>query len=225
MTHLQNAGGSFNGAHCAYVNYFFRHRSHWRLFPYLVALFVICTYPRLITAQERCNIPLPISPDIRGVRLGMKLEEVRAMFPKGVGFGFAPQPDEAGVIDSLDLGILDWYEQREKFKGVEDISLVFADGKLVKIGVSYEKTADWPNVDTFAAQVSSRLALPLAWRRPDNADPTIARVMDCDGFRVIAVAPGPAAKTFIGLVDTAAERAIKEKRAAIEEQKRRAFRP
>lgn len=176
-------------------------------------------------AQDRCNIDLSIAPDIRGIKLGLKYEEVRAMFPKGIAFTFAPKPDEVGVIDSVDLTAFDFYEKGAKFKGVEKMSLVFADGKLVMIGVGYDRSADWPTVTSFAEQVSKSLALPQAWRAPDNADPKIARVMDCEGFRLIAVAPGPGVKTFVGLVDTTAEKLIKERRAAIEEKKRKAFKP
>lgn len=176
-------------------------------------------------AQERCSIDLSISPDIRGVRLGMKPVELRMMFPELPSFKFAQPPDEAGVFDGVlqpwDLGV-----KRKQFEGVSVMSLVFADGRLVKIGVEYDASARWPDVDAFAAQVSKTLALPgWAWRAPNNSDPKLARVMDCDGFRVIAVSPGSGMSTMVGLVDTAAEKLIAERYAAIEERKRRAFKP
>jgi hypothetical protein len=192
----------------------------------LICASILCLFlASAITAQDRCNIDLSIAPDIRGIRLGLKIEEVKAMFPDSLAFKLAPQPDEANVIDSADLTLLDWYQKREKFTGVESISLIFVDGRIVKIGALYDKTADWPNVDSFSAQLSKSLALPgWAWRVPKNADPKIARVMDCDGFRVIAVAQ-PGSRAVLGLVDTAAEKMIEKRRADIAEKKRQSFKP
>lgn len=171
-----------------------------------------------------CHIPVRIAPDIRGIQLGMQYEDVKRQFKNPIGFIWAPKPDEAGVIDSVDLSLLDWHEKAEAFKGVEAMSLVFTDGKVSGLAVLYSADTKWPSIQDFTAQISKTLALPPAWQDPTNADPKTARVMYCDGFRVIAVT-GKGDKSFIGLVDTTAEQIVKERRAAIEERKRRAFKP
>ena len=152
-----------------------------------------------------CRIPMRISPDIRGVQLGMQFEEVKRQFRDSIGFAFAPKPDEAGVIDSVNLSLLDWYDKGEAFKGVEAMILVFTDGKVSAMGVAYSADTKWPTVNDFTSQISKTLALPSAWQKPTNADSAVARVMYCDGFRVIANV-GNKGPSFIGLVDTTAER-------------------
>lgn len=176
------------------------------------------------TDADVCRIPVRISPDIRGVQLGMQFEEVKRQFHDSLGFAFAPKPDEAGVIDSVNLSLLDWYDKGEAFKGVEAMALVFTDGKVSAIGVAYSADTKWPTVGDFTSQISKTLALPSAWQKPTNADPAAVRVMYCDGFRVIANI-GNKGPSFIGLVDTEAERTVKARREAIEEKKRRAFKP
>jgi hypothetical protein len=176
------------------------------------------------TDVDVCRIPTRISPDIRGVQLGMQFEEVKRQFRDSIGFAFASKPDEAGVIDSVNLSLLDWYDKGEAFKGVEAMALVFTDGRVSAIGVAYSADTKWPTVNDFTSQISKTLALPSAWRKPTNADPAAARVMYCDGFRVIANV-GSRGPSFIGLVDTDAEQTVKARREAIEEKKRRAFKP
>jgi len=176
------------------------------------------------TDADVCRIPVRISPDIRGVHLGMQFEEVKRQFHDSLGFTLAPKPDEAGVIDSVNLSLLDWYDKGDAFKGVEAMALVFTDGKVSAIGVAYSADTKWSAVNDFTSQISKTLALPSAWQKPTNADPTVARVMYCDGFRVIANI-GNKGPSFIGLVDTNAEQTVKTRREAIEEKKRRTFKP
>lgn len=176
------------------------------------------------TDTDVCRIPMRISPDIRGVQLGMQFEEVKRQFRDSLGFKFAPKPDEAGVVDSVNLSLLDWYDKGDAYKGVEAMALVFTDGRVSAIGVAYSADTKWPTVSDFTSQISKTLALPSAWQKPTNADPAAARVMYCDGFRVIANI-GNKGPSFIGLVNTDAERTVKARREAIEERKRRAFKP
>src|SRR5215210_9326588 len=89
------------------------------------------------TDADVCRIPVRISPDIRGVQLGMQFEEVKRQFHDSIGFTFAPKPDEAGVIDSVNLSLLDWYDKGDAFKGVEEMALVFTDRKVPATGVAY----------------------------------------------------------------------------------------
>lgn len=187
-------------------------------------LIVLCGQASAQIDADVCRIPVRISPDIRGVQLGMQFEEVKRQFRDSIGFAFAPKPDEAGVIDSVKLSLLDWYDKGDAFKGVEAMVLVFTDGKVSAIGVAYSADTRWPTVNDFTSQISKTLALPSAWQKPTNADPAVARVMYCDGFRVIANV-GDKRPSFIGLVDTDAERTVKARREAIEEKKRRSFKP
>jgi hypothetical protein len=177
-----------------------------------------------VAAQEPCAVPLRIAPDIRGFRLSMAYEEARGIFPDSFAFRIAPKIDEVGVIDNVDLTVLDWYNEREKFKGLEHLILVFTDGRISQMGAVYDTTVRWPNIEAFTMQLSKQLAMPDAWSLPKNADPKNVRVMHCEGFRIIA-SINTAGHSFIGLVDNTLEKAVKDRRAAIEEKKRQSFKP
>lgn len=174
-------------------------------------------------SQDRCNIRTAISPDIRGIKLGMDYESVKTMFPESIGFALAPKTDQFGVIDAVELGLVDFYK-KPQFNGVKEMVLYFTDGKVTKIGAAYDEATQWNSIADFTAQVSKTLVLPLAWRNPTNADPLNARIMDCVGFRVIAQI-GKDKPSFIGLVDVEAERVVNERKQAIEEKKRKEFKP
>lgn len=175
------------------------------------------------SAQEPCNIGLNISPDIRGLQLGMSLADVKAKFPNSIGFIGKDKPDEVGQIDDIELSGIDIFG-RDEFKGIVGFVMTFTDGKLSGLGVIYSRDTQWRDIDEFTPQVSKALAMPFRWREPTNADPKSARVMDCKGFRVVARI-GAGQPSFVGLVDTTAEQLVKDRRAAIEEKKRRAFKP
>lgn len=164
------------------------------------------------------------APEIRGLKLGMKFEEVGAIIPDSIGLKLAPKADETGLIDSISLSLIDWYQRADQFTGVKMIFVSFLDGRVSKLGIAYDESTQWPSVEDFIGQISKTLNLPSAWRNPTNADAKQARVMDCDGFRIIArISIGQ--PSIIGFVDTGAERTVNERRAAIEEKKRQTFKP
>ena len=175
-------------------------------------------------AQEQCRLSISNSPEIREVKLGMKFEDVLAKFPDSISLKYAPKADDAGLVDSVALGPLDWYKKADEFKGVKTIVLSFLDGSVSKIGIAYDESTSWPSIEEFTSQISKTLSLPQAWRNPTNADPKHARVMDCNGFRIIA-SNNVGGNGFIGLVDKTAEKIIADRRAANEEKKRQSFSP
>ena len=159
---------------------------------------------------------------MRGLRLGMKVEEVRTVVPKAVGLSSNPQADEAGVAVA-DLSVIDLSDV-PAFKGIDVIALGFLDGRLVSLGAFYDASTPWQSIDDFAAQVSRALALPLDWQRPKNGPAETERVMYCDGFRVITqIEKG--GRSLVGLVNIGAEKTIWQRYTAIEEKKRRTFKP
>lgn len=171
-----------------------------------------------------CTVGIDVAPDIRGIQLGMSYADARRMFSDSLGFRLAQVANEVGEIE-VELGLLDWPTGSTKFKGINKIHLKFIDVRIAGIGVGYDAETQWPSIDAFTSQISKTLTLPApAWQKPNNADPTNARVMYCNGFRVIALINkgGP---SFIGLVDIKAEQLVKERRAAIEEKKRHTFKP
>lgn len=178
-------------------------------------------------AQEApCTTPLRVAPDIRGLSLGMGMDEVRKQFkPDSSPYKWDTKPDEAGVVE-LDLWMLfDWVELEGRYKGVRRFLLSFTDSKLSKIGAVYEKNAEWPNVEAFTEQISKTLALPnYAWQKPASVAPKKNRFMMCDGFKVVASIDA-GGSYLIGLVDLKAEQTERERRAVIADKKRQAFKP
>jgi hypothetical protein len=71
---------------------------------------------------------------------------------------------------------------------------------------------------------SKTFALPLSWTELENVDLHAGRGMQCQGFRLTPYTV-LGAESFIGLVDTTAEQTAEERRAILEEKKRRNFKP
>lgn len=73
----------------------------------ILLLIFACAVGYPLSAQERCTLTLSASPEIRGLKLGMKSEEVGAILPDSIGLKYAPKADETGLVDSISLGLLD----------------------------------------------------------------------------------------------------------------------
>lgn len=152
------------------------------------------------SAQEPCNIRLDISPDYGGVKLGMRLEELQAMFPGSDELRAARADAEK---QDVSLGMLDLNIRKRDFEGVKELSLNFVGGRLHKMGLHFGGETRWRSVAEFSDHVSKQLALPQAWGETVAAGGKQSRVMECAGFMVFVqfARGGP---VYLGLAKTEA---------------------
>ena len=120
---------------------------------------------------------LPDSPELRGFRLGMTYDQVKALVPQ-VQFG---QADQFGLAKTSINPYFDPRIDKVAFADVRTISLDFLDGKLVSFWIGFESTFKWQTLDAFITGVSKPLNLPAKW-----TDKRGGRQVTCEGFSVFA---------------------------------------
>lgn len=157
------------------------------------------------SAQEpTCSLKidqLPDSAELRGFRLGMTYDQVKARAPQ-VQFGHT---DQFGIAKTSINPYFDPRIDKVGFADVRTISLDFLDGRLVTLWIGFESTFKWQSLDEFAAGMSKSLNLPAAWSPKRGG-----RQIGCEGFSVFAslIAGGPD----IRLTDEAAQETIATRR-------------
>src|SRR5712692_11723260 len=165
---------------------------------------VLSTAPSLSAQPTPCALKLDQLPNVaelRGFRLGMTYEQVKARVPQ-IQFGPA---DQFGVTKtSINPGFDRGFDQAS-FADVRTISLDFLDGRLVNLWIGYESTFKWQKLDEFVAGMSEVLNLPAAWLPKRGA-----QQMTCDGFSVFAsvIAGSPG----IRITDEVAQETIANRR-------------
>jgi hypothetical protein len=135
--------------------------------------------------NQKCTVGITNAPEIRGLRLGMSVDEFRAKFPlttrpilKSVNPDVVepsvPAPDRFGVINmqGKTSGILPETEiaNNPSLKGAEIRQALFVDGRLAHFRIVYrDDGVRWDNLTQFVVKTSETLGLPLAsWEPKDN---------------------------------------------------------
>ena len=146
---------------------------------------------------------LPDAAELRGFRLGMTYEQVKARVPP-IQFGRA---DQFGVAKTSINPSFGPQFDKASFADVHTISLDFLDGKLVTLWIGYESTFKWQKLDEFVAGMSKGLNLPAVWSSKRGG-----LQLTCDGFSVLAsvIAGSPG----IRFTDEGAQETVANRREA-----------
>jgi hypothetical protein len=112
--------------------------------------------------KEPCMLGLDKSPEIRGLRLGMTISEVRALYPVIV------EPKERSEVGESTIYIPRSHSFDERLKGIDSLYLIFFRGRLYHISVDYKEPTYWREL--------TELIKPLAL--PDKGFGAV----DCHGF-------------------------------------------
>lgn len=171
-------------------------------------LLLICA---LAAAGQETKCTLKINqlesvPELRGFRLGMTLEQVRARVPK-----LALRPaDEFGAAA---INIYPEYNDKidkATFAGIRTISLAFLDERVVMLWVGYTPDFKWKAQDEFLAQMTRALRLPDSWQTKARG-----RQLSCDDFQITVSSIG--GNPSIRFTDEAAHRTLEERKATKED--------
>ncbi len=115
-----------------------------------------------VTAQTTCTAKLAeLQPalELRGFRLGMTHEQVKARVPQ-VAFG---RTDDLGVSKVSINPFFDPKFDQASFAEVRTISLDFLDGRLTSLWIGFEQTFKWKTTDEFVKGISPALGVPADW--------------------------------------------------------------
>ena len=182
--------------------------------PFLFVFFILTVLsPKALPAQEGpCTlklIDLSASPELRGFRLGMTKDEVKARVPQVV-FG---KTDDLGVSKTTINPYFDPAIDKSSFSGVRSISLDFLDARLSSLWFGFDNSFKWKTVDQFVSGISEALRLPNMWQ----AWRTRGKQIKCADFSMTVMMLGEGAS--FRILDDSADDLIAERRSTLEEQK------
>lgn len=150
--------------------------------------------PRVPGAAEplKCGLNLQQAPDAGGLRLGMTIAQVQALFPSLNVSAASDTGTQSATLKSSELN--NRTQTRSYFEGVETVALEFTDGRLSFIRVNYPATNRWGSSDEFVAVTAEKLNVQGAWKRfYDWENKTVRDIKDlrdqaleCNGFRIVA---------------------------------------
>jgi hypothetical protein len=205
---------------------------------YAFAVTILITATGFVYSQQtvarssQCSAKLAQSPAVRGIKLGMTLDDVLVLFPGSredayIKNEIANVGSYSGIDTLPRFGVVNFsvipaqYSTKQKFAGIESLSFTFLDDRLVVYSVQYSRPP-WPRLDEFVDKVAGAFDLPAAdkWTS-ENAQ---RKSLECDGFRLQAFTRDGRA----GLIlRTGADPVVtqRERRAAAEAEARREFRP
>jgi hypothetical protein len=168
----------------------------------LIILFVLCSASS--ASAQQCSLKieqLTDAPELRGFRLGMTYDQVKARVPQ-IQFGRA---DEIGVTKTSINPFYDSRFDQASFADVRTISLDFLDGQLTTLWIGYESSFKWQTVNEFVRGISKSLNVPAAWSPKKGG-----QELRCDGFTVLVslIAGNPSVR----LTDDVADQTIAARR-------------
>ena len=147
------------------------------------ALHVLCSiFLCIVTAAsipaQQCTVKsdqLSDAPELRGFRLGMTFDQVKAREPL-VQFG---RPDEIGLTKTTINPLYDPGFDKVAFADIRTISFDFLDGKLTTLWIGYESSFKWQSVTEFIRGISKSLNVGGSWSPKRGG-----QQLRCDGFTI-----------------------------------------
>ena len=172
-----------------------------------------------------CKLTLAQAPAIRGIRLGMSVDQVLAQIP-----GSEADSDLLARLSRDYFGYLstfvapgNYVTSKEKFAGVSSIDLGFLDGRLSSFSIHYDGP-EWKSNEQFVVRLAEVLNLPGvgSWKPSNNFGLAIA----CDGFEISVQTPGPKdARIAMKDMKVDISKVVHEREEVPKEKARRAFKP
>ena len=179
-----------------------------------------------------CTLAVAKAPAVRGVKLGMKIDDVLALFP-----GSAEKDEIKSTIAKADgypnFGIVSIfvgpreYSTKDRFAGIADFRFVFFDGRVNQYEVEYESPPGgpaWRRVDDWVTKLADAFGLPAVtdWT-VDQYIPS-RKSLKCDGFELRASNLNFRGNLTVSTLDPPYKKQ-QERQAAFEEKMRREFKP
>jgi hypothetical protein len=201
----------------------------------ICALTAVSAYGQTQTTppgMSPCTLAAAKAPAIRGVKLGMKIDDVLAMFP-----GSAEKDEIKSAIAKADgypnFGIVSIYVRpreystKDRFAGIADFRFVFFDGRVDQYEVQYDSPPGgpaWRRVDDWVAKLVDAFGLPAATDWTVDQNLSWQKNLKCDGFQLQASILNFRGNLTVSTLDPPYQKQ-QERLAAFEEKIRRDFKP
>ena len=173
-------------------------------------------------AQSRCSLTEATAPGIRGLKLGMSVDQVTALFPgsskrKETKEALAKAKAASEVVhvtfEPSDSG-------KDQNADVVSFSAGFHKGRVIDLSVQY-LGPEWKNVDEWIAKLSETLGLPGVNNWQPGPSETPNKVLRCSGIEIEAAMEGGGGSITI----RSTENPNDSHDRAREEKKKRDFKP
>jgi len=177
-----------------------------------------------------CNLPREKAPAIRGIRLGMTLDEVRAQIPDISG-DYQAVLERAQKFPDFGAAALSVSPREtgkgQHFEGIDGFFFRLFDTRVVSYSVSYKgpdtnpRGPTWPHADDFISRFAEAYHLPgpANWVLSEGS-----RLLRCKGFEA-RISASDTARVVITEPGNAWVEEQKKRREAFEEQLRHDFKP
>ncbi|MCI0661889.1 MAG: hypothetical protein L0220_12520 [Acidobacteria bacterium] len=189
----------------------------------------------------QCSVPLDKAPTIRGLRLGMGLDELIPFVSANQKPRIERKREKADLAPGYGHWSSDYLHRNDltkevqgKFVGVMYLNFAFFDGRLVRISVNYEadieKYPSW-TIDEWTAKVSNTFSLP-ALNNWELSRDKMGRTLKCKDLeietRVRREGPplpglGVYSYPIITITDPAYRQVIEQRAKSDQEKKQREF--
>jgi hypothetical protein len=177
-----------------------------------------------------CSLTTAQAPAIRGIKLGMKTEELLALFPgSSEDFDIKHALATAAGYPNYGYARVQFQQPsvayaavfKERFAGINFITVTIFDNLIVEFYVLYAGTYAqpapvWPKLDDFVAKLSESFILPDAQYWQPNSD--TSKSLKCNGFEIITSNVNWQGSI---LLRSTTYMDVKKERAAVDDEKRR----
>lgn len=175
-----------------------------------------------VAPKAACNLTMAQAPDVVGLRLGMTVEQVLALFPGSredneLRLSLSKPPTQFGMTTFMIAP--DKYTPKAKPSGIGQITVTLLDGRVSGLNVNYNGT-EWKHVDQFVAKFSEgkNLPAPDAWEAYVGMD-TQLKTLNCKDFELSVFAGGKNVQNmnYVQMRDASALKKLKERKAKARE--------
>lgn len=177
-----------------------------------------------------CTLTLAQSPTIRGLKLGMSVDQLFTLIPAAReksdvtnALGSAQGPPNYGVA-SFAL-IRNDFPKGDQFAGVDLLYIGLFDNHVTLFSVryiNYPAGPRWPEIDELIVKVAETFGLPGLNLWKSDTSPNL-KILRCNGFEVVVGYMNEATSIQVRNFDYREK--VEERKAADEERKRREFKP
>jgi hypothetical protein len=173
-------------------------------------------------AQSRCSLTEATAPGVRGLKLGMSVEQVAALFP---GSARRKETKEAlakakSASEVMHVTFEPSDSGKDQNADVASFSAGFLKGRVIALSVQY-LGPEWKNVDEWIAKLSETLGLPGVNNWQPGPSETPNKVLRCSGIEIEATVEGGGGSITI----RSTENPNDSQDRAREEKKKRDFKP
>ncbi|HXU08438.1 MAG TPA: hypothetical protein VN743_05535 [Blastocatellia bacterium] len=173
-------------------------------------------------AQSRCSLTEATAPGVRGLKLGMSVEQITALFP-----GSTKRKETKDALAKAKTGsevVHVTFEPSDSGKDqnvdVASFSAGFLKGRVIGFSVHY-LGPEWKNVDEWIAKLSETLGLPGVNNWQPGPSETPNKVLRCSGIEIEAAMEGGGGSITI----RSTENPNDSQDRARDEKKKRDFKP